>query len=282
MKFNSVSKKIIKVLDPIERNSGIIRRIRAKVFYQALSQILGGADIVFFNYGFDDLDHGANLPDLEHDDEPDRYYIQLYHHVASQIVLRGLKVLEVGSGRGGGASYVARYFKPKEMMGIDYSTGAVKFCNEYYSVDSLSFFQGNAESLQFQDDSFDAIINVESSHIYGRQDQFFKEVFRVLRPGGHFLFTDFRRSDTADKLTTEIIAAGLKIIRNENIASNVVGGMDKTDESKVKIINKYIPRLIRGLIYESTGLVGSQVYRDLESGAMVYLSLTCQKQKKVR
>ena len=277
MKFNIVSKKILKILDPIQRKSGIVRRIRAKVYYQALSKILGGADVIFFNYGFDDLDHEANLPDLEHDDEPYRYYVQLYHHVASQIDLRGLKVLEVGSGRGGGASYVARYFKPKEMTGVDYSTGAVKFCNDYHSVDSLSFFQGNAETLQFQDNSFDAIINVESSHIYGCQDQFFKEVFRVLRPGGHFLFTDFRRSEAADKLTTDVIAAGLKIIRNENIASNVVGGMDKTNESKVKIINKYIPRPIRGLIYESTGIVGSQVYRDLESGALVYLSLTCQK-----
>ena len=39
---------------------------------------------------------------LKSEDEKDRYPIQLYHHVASQINLKGLKVLEVGSGRGGG------------------------------------------------------------------------------------------------------------------------------------------------------------------------------------
>ena len=33
---------------------------------------------------------------------------QLYHYVAAAVDLDGEKVLEVGSGRGGGASYVAR------------------------------------------------------------------------------------------------------------------------------------------------------------------------------
>ena len=53
--------------------------------------------------------------------------------------------------------------------------------------------EGNAEKLPFADQSFDAVINVEASHCYPRFPQFLDEVARVLRPGGHFLYTDVRR-----------------------------------------------------------------------------------------
>ena len=51
---------------------------------------------------------------------------------------------------------------------------------------------GNAESLPFADESFDAVINVEASHGYPDFPRFLAEVARVLRPGGHFLYADFR------------------------------------------------------------------------------------------
>ena len=58
------------------------------------------------NYDYAELD-GSEL-DLHDHPEKDRYFIQLYHYVAAAVELNGKKVLEVGSGRGGGASYVAR------------------------------------------------------------------------------------------------------------------------------------------------------------------------------
>ena len=54
------------------------------------------------NYGYFKKDFN---PDLNSLDEKERFPIHLYHHVSTQISLKGLKVLEVGSGRGGGASY---------------------------------------------------------------------------------------------------------------------------------------------------------------------------------
>jgi len=52
------------------------------------------------------MDASVNLAlTLSEEDEKDRYSIQLYHHVSSQIDLKGLKVLEVGSGRGGDIIY---------------------------------------------------------------------------------------------------------------------------------------------------------------------------------
>jgi len=54
---------------------------------------------------------------LQPEDEPNRACIQLYHHVATQVPLRGMKVLEVSCGHGGGASYLTRT--------LDYTTGVI-------------------------------------------------------------------------------------------------------------------------------------------------------------
>src|ERR1700722_10634175 len=43
-------------------------------------------------------------------------------------------------------------------------------------------------------------VNVEASHLYPDFPKFLSEVARVLRPGGHFLYTDFRpRSEVAER-----------------------------------------------------------------------------------
>ena len=52
----------------------------------------------------------------------------------------------------------------------------------------------DSEDLPFPDDSFDAVINIESSHTYPNFSRFLAEVARVLRPGGHFLYTDVRNT----------------------------------------------------------------------------------------
>jgi ubiquinone/menaquinone biosynthesis C-methylase UbiE len=44
--------------------------------------------------------------------------------------------------------------------------------------------QGDAQNLPFPDQSFDAVINVEASHIYPEFERFVGEVARVLPPEG--------------------------------------------------------------------------------------------------
>jgi hypothetical protein len=56
------------------------------------------------NYGYTPLGSAPALQ-LEIPDEPDRMCIQLYQDAAGAVVLRDRDLLEVGSGRGGGASW---------------------------------------------------------------------------------------------------------------------------------------------------------------------------------
>ena len=56
------------------------------------------------NYGY--AEQGFSLSLLEQDKD-ERYPLQLYHHTATQVNITNKKALEVGSGRGGGASSTA-------------------------------------------------------------------------------------------------------------------------------------------------------------------------------
>src|SRR4051812_39513840 len=90
-----------------------------KLWYPFLTRLAKNFQLTFLNYGYASDASSPTNPALHPDDEPDRPCIQLYHHVASAIDLRGLNVLEISGGHGGGASYVARYLAPKSLHAID-------------------------------------------------------------------------------------------------------------------------------------------------------------------
>jgi len=113
------------------------RKATRKQMYQFMAGYYQKQDWTFMNYGYAPDDE-VETPTLEADDEINRYCIQLYHHVANAINLKGLKVLEVGSGRGGGANYIKRYLNPAQMVGVDFSDKAVDLCREHYCVEGLS------------------------------------------------------------------------------------------------------------------------------------------------
>ena len=111
------------------------------------------------NYGFDD---GKSQLELDAIDEPNRACIQLYNSVAGAVPLSGLDVLEVGSGRGGGASFIFRYLKPASLTGVDLCEKAVSFCQQLHRIGGLAFQAGDAEQLPIEKNTFDAVINIES------------------------------------------------------------------------------------------------------------------------
>jgi len=130
--------------------------------FASQTRLLGGDDWLFFNYGYEE-DPPMALP-LAASDEPHRFFIQLYHRTATQVDLKGKKVLEVSCGHGGGASYLVRTLGPASYTGLDLNSGGVESCRKRHQLPGLDFVQGNAEKLLFADESFDAVINVEASH----------------------------------------------------------------------------------------------------------------------
>ena len=125
-------------------------------------------------------------------------------------------------GRGGGASYISRYLQPRSMTGMDFSQAAVDLCNRHRLAPGLAFVCGDALSMPFPASSFDAVVNIESSHCYESMDTFLSEVCRVLRPGGRFFFADLRSMDGVTTLQEQFNACGLTVEKQTDITTNVL------------------------------------------------------------
>src|SRR6266516_7375220 len=123
-----------KTLDLTLSISPQLKRSLVRIWYELMSALDKEELLVYMNFGYVDLNPGAKELELRDEDEKSRYCIQMYHHVAGSIDLKGLDVLEVGCGRGGGASYIMRYLKPKSMTGVDIAEKAIAFCNRHYSM----------------------------------------------------------------------------------------------------------------------------------------------------
>ena len=87
------------------------RRIVWKPIYETLAGKVTDEGWHFMNYGYmpNELEEDLELPESE---EVHRCPLQLYHYLATKAPLEGKKMLEVGSGRGGGSRYIAQYLQP--------------------------------------------------------------------------------------------------------------------------------------------------------------------------
>lgn len=231
----------------------------------------------FMNYGYAGLDEAEERLDLEPADEPNRYAIQLYHRVAGAAELAGRDVLEVGCGRGGGSSFVKRYHQPARMTAVDFSKKAVRFCRETHRLDGLTFVHGDAEALPLEDASFDAVINVESSHCYGSMPSFLSQVKRVLRPGGHFLFADLRASEDCDLLEAQMAETGMTILEKQDITANVLEALRQDSQRKLALIERSVSKRLVGTFEQFAAIEGSEVYDGFKTGTTRYLRYVLQK-----
>jgi ubiquinone/menaquinone biosynthesis C-methylase UbiE len=205
--------------------------------FASQTKLLGGDDWLFFNYGYEE-DPAMGIP-LDAADEPHRYFIQLYHRTATQVDLAGKKVLECSSGHGGGASYLVRTQHPASYTGLDLNPAGIKFAKNRHHLANLDFIEGNAQALPFADASFDALVNVEASHLYPDVPKFLSEVTRVLKPGGHFLYTDFRPRSEVAKWEADLAGSGLRQISMSVTDQNVLRGNEKNTPRKQARISQH-------------------------------------------
>jgi ubiquinone/menaquinone biosynthesis C-methylase UbiE len=244
-------------------------------WYDYLARSRRVPDWTFMNYGYA---ASVNTFQLDKADEPDRHWIQLYHHVTGGVDLEGCTVLEVGSGRGGGASFIKRYLKPSRMIGVDLSKNAVKLSAEMHRVEGLEFRVGDAENLPFDARSVDAVINVESSHCYPSFKRFLLEVRRVLKPGGHFLYADFRERGNVEQWRRSLHDSGLSVIRESEITANVFNALDKDNERKLALIDRFVPRALQHSFYDFAAVRGSSLFEAFRTEKLVYMSFVLRKE----
>ena len=242
--------------------------------------VVTDSNLVFMNYGYAPLSAEKDHLKLDPQDEPNRYGIELYLHLLDAVEVRDRRVLEVGCGRGGGSAYIRNHFSPCEVIAVDYSKRAVALCKERHRANGLMFLRRDAESLGFEDGRFDLVVNVESSHCYASMDTFLAEVVRVLRPGGCFLFADFRDASEIEKLCGQLERSGMSVLRRSDVTANIVAALTHDSGRRRALIRSKMRRSLWQPLEQFAGVAGSIIYESLCSGQVRYVSFVMQKERR--
>lgn len=213
-------------------------------------------EFAFMNLGYmPGPGEGSSTPQLGVEELP----AEMYSVVGRDAHLSGARVLEVGSGRGGGASLLTKEFKPASYVGLDRSATAIQASTKRYAaIPNLRFVVGDAEQLPFPSASFDVVLNVESSHCYGDFPAFVREVARVLVDGGRFAWADIHSRDRKSKIEETFKKEGFQIREEHDITASVVAAL-KTD----------LPRY-RHMLGTRLWLESGRVWRRLEQREMLF------------
>ena len=158
-------------------------------FYDKVAERLRSPELIFLNYGYAEASRESCLW-IAPSDRGHKYHLNLVNHVMSGVELAGQTVLEVGSGRGGNCYYLSRYTRAGRIVGIDRCEANVQFCRAIHHLPKATFLKGDAEQLPFRSETFDVVLNLESSHCYPHFERFLAEVHRVLKPQGTFCYAD--------------------------------------------------------------------------------------------
>lgn len=251
-----------------------LREYLFRLWYWYVNKVDRNAEILFMNYGY----HSEDKPvEIDEQNAHNRYSVQLYHHLASIVDLKDKDIVEIGCGRGGGLHYIAKRFLTASALGIDLNKQGIDFCNRHYKEAGISFLCGDAQNLVLEDNICDVVLNVESSHRYPEMARFLHEVYRILRSGGHFLFTDFRYDYEMEELRKDLELSGLSVIEERIINKEVVAALDLDDVRRRNLIKKLAPKFLHKIALNFAGTTGSDTYNKFASKKYVYFSYVLRK-----
>lgn len=129
----------------------------------------------------------------------------------------GSTFLDIGCGKGGPGLKLAEQLGAK-LIGVDIVADAVRqaevFQQQFDLAHPAEFLEGNFYQLPLEDDSVEAAISIDSLWAATHKILALREVKRVLKPGGKFIFThwDLIANDQAHLLE---VASGLTLVSRE-------------------------------------------------------------------
>ncbi|MFH1417791.1 MAG: methyltransferase domain-containing protein [Planctomycetota bacterium] len=165
------------VMPQKEYDPNALRRYYEESMYNPLiAEFVGGSDFHNFGYWEDETLHHEqacrNLMDKLLSFFPDK----------------PRALLDVACGKGATTRYLARFYEPCRVTGIDVSEKLITTAKK--NAPGCTFLIMDAVNLQFDDESFDGIICVEAAFHFSSRQRFLKEASRVLKPGGLLVLTD--------------------------------------------------------------------------------------------
>lgn len=133
------------------------------------------------------------------------------------------EIVELGCGGGRNAGELLKKYRAANLTAIDHSPLCVEKASAYNKsmVDAgrCKVQQGDVSALKLENSTYDLATAFETVYFWPGPEKSFREVFRVLKPGGTFMIVN--ESDGSDKtsLQFEQMIDGMKCYTSEQIES---------------------------------------------------------------
>ena len=131
------------------------------------------------------------------------------------------KIAELGCGGGKTAEKLLKKYPEAHLTGVDYSDVSVKMATDLNAGEikngRCTILQGDVSALPFEDESFDLATAFETVYFWPGPSESFKEVLRILKPGGYFLIVNESDGYGKSDRKWESMIDGLVIFNKEQI-----------------------------------------------------------------
>jgi arsenite methyltransferase len=208
----------------------------------------------------------------------------------------GDTVLDLGSGAGNDA-FVARAETGAtgKVIGVDFTPTMIRRARENaekLNFHNVEFRQGDIDDLPVSDNSVDVVVSNCVLNLVPDKPKVFKEIMRVLRPGGHFSISDIVLvGDLPDTLrnTAEMYAGCVSgaIQKDEYLDIIRKTGFENMSVQKQKpilipdeILLEYLsPEELNAFVASKTGIFSVTVYAEKAGGDPAQKAVHTEKRK---